>query len=183
MTNRLHKSATNRVIAGVCGGLGEYFDVDPTFVRLLFVVLAIFQGIGILAYIVLWIVMPRASSLDLPPRDVVRENLGAIREGAERLGDQFRTRPAGTPPPEGEAPLTPTETSDLGTTQTTPGYASPRSASNRQMLAGAILIILGALFLLDNLRLFWWLNWGRMWPIVLVAIGVYLLYDRSRTRA
>ncbi|MFP4111715.1 MAG: PspC domain-containing protein [Candidatus Woesearchaeota archaeon] len=53
----LKRSKQNRVIAGVCGGLGEYFDIDPTIIRLLFV-LAFFFGSGFLAYIIMWIVMP-----------------------------------------------------------------------------------------------------------------------------
>jgi phage shock protein C len=172
MSNRLHKSSTNRVIAGVCGGLGEYFGVDATFVRLLFVLLTIFQGIGLLAYIVLWIVMPRESSLDLAPRDVVRENFDNLRSEAEQWGDQFRGTP-GTPAPppmtaEGEIPT----------------YAvAPRTTANRQLLAGLTLLVLGVLFLLDNLHVFWWFNWGQMWPVLLIVIGLFLIYQRSRPRA
>ncbi len=58
---RLYRSRTNSMIAGVCGGLGDYFDVDPTWVRLLFI-LFFFLGVGILAlvYIILWIIVPKA---------------------------------------------------------------------------------------------------------------------------
>ncbi|MCC6177494.1 MAG: PspC domain-containing protein [Chloroflexi bacterium] len=56
--SRLYRSRSQKMIAGVCGGLGEYFDVDPVLVRLLFVVTALISGIGILAYIVFWIVVP-----------------------------------------------------------------------------------------------------------------------------
>ncbi len=49
------------MIAGVCGGLGEYLNVDPTLVRLIFVALVLFTGVapGILAYIIWWIVVPK----------------------------------------------------------------------------------------------------------------------------
>ena len=57
---RLHLSATDRKIAGVCGGLGEYFALDPVFFRVGFVVLAFICGAGILLYIVLWLLVPRA---------------------------------------------------------------------------------------------------------------------------
>ncbi|UCC44999.1 MAG: PspC domain-containing protein [Candidatus Zixiibacteriota bacterium] len=61
MEKRLYRSQTNKVIAGVCGGLGEYFEIDPVFVRIVLVllVLAPSHGIGILAYIVAWILMPK----------------------------------------------------------------------------------------------------------------------------
>ena len=54
---KLTKSS-NRKICGVCGGIAEYFDVDPTVIRLLWVVLCLFAGSGILAYIVAAIIMP-----------------------------------------------------------------------------------------------------------------------------
>jgi len=60
---RLVRSEHDRVIAGVCGGLARHLDVDPTLVRVLFVVAALLGGPGILAYIVLWIAMPRESAV------------------------------------------------------------------------------------------------------------------------
>lgn len=55
---KLYRSATDRSIAGVCGGLAEYFNVDTTLVRLAFVLFALAGGPGVLLYIILWVVMP-----------------------------------------------------------------------------------------------------------------------------
>lgn len=55
---RLFRSRKDRMLAGVCGGLGEYLKVDPTLIRLLFVLFTLMGGQGILAYIVLWIIVP-----------------------------------------------------------------------------------------------------------------------------
>ena len=55
---RLYRSKKNRVIAGVCGGLGEYFNIDPVFIRLLWVLLVFAMGTGILAYLIAWLVIP-----------------------------------------------------------------------------------------------------------------------------
>ncbi len=55
---KLTRSRHDKKIAGVCGGLGEYLGVDPTLVRLLWLIAVIFGGTGILAYIIAWIVMP-----------------------------------------------------------------------------------------------------------------------------
>ena len=55
---KLARSRTNRWIAGVCGGLGEYFGVDATVVRLIFIVASLAFGFGLIPYIVLWVVMP-----------------------------------------------------------------------------------------------------------------------------
>ena len=62
MPKRLHRSRTEKMIAGVCGGLAEYFDVDPTLVRLAWVFITLLAGVGILLYLVMWVIMP----LDLP---------------------------------------------------------------------------------------------------------------------
>lgn len=59
---KFYLSSTDRKIGGVCGGLAEYFNVDSTFVRLLFVLLAVFGGFTVLAYLVLWIIAPRKHS-------------------------------------------------------------------------------------------------------------------------
>ena len=58
MDKRLYRSRESRMIAGVCGGLGEYFDMDPTIVRLIVVAAALVAGGGILAYILAWIIVP-----------------------------------------------------------------------------------------------------------------------------
>ena len=55
---RLYRSKTNRVIGGVCGGMGEYFGIDPTIIRLIWVILALMGGTGIIAYIIAWIIIP-----------------------------------------------------------------------------------------------------------------------------
>ena len=59
---RLHLSRADRRIAGVCGGLGEWLEVDPVFFRVAFILLALAGGLGILIYVVFWLVVPRAPS-------------------------------------------------------------------------------------------------------------------------
>ena len=58
---RLMRSETDRMIAGVCGGLADYLNVDPVFVRLAFVVLLLASGIGLAIYTLLWIILPTPS--------------------------------------------------------------------------------------------------------------------------
>ena len=58
MEKKLYRSQTDRKIAGVCGGIAEYFDIDPTLVRLGWILFLFAGGSGILAYIIAWIVMP-----------------------------------------------------------------------------------------------------------------------------
>ena len=58
VSEKLHKSASNRMIAGVCGGIAEYLNADPTVVRLVTVLLMLGWGSGLLAYIVCALIMP-----------------------------------------------------------------------------------------------------------------------------
>ncbi len=55
---RLYRSKTNRVLGGVCGGIGEYFNVDPVLIRVLWVIGFFTAGIGFLAYLIAWIIIP-----------------------------------------------------------------------------------------------------------------------------
>ena len=58
MMKQLRKSNTNKKIAGVCGGIAEYLNLDPTLVRLIFVAISLLGGSGLLAYIIAAIIMP-----------------------------------------------------------------------------------------------------------------------------
>ena len=57
---KLYLSGTDKKIGGVCGGLGEYFDMDPTLVRVIFILIALLSfGLGVIAYILIWMIIPR----------------------------------------------------------------------------------------------------------------------------
>jgi phage shock protein C len=58
-SRKLYRSTSNRQLAGVCGGLAEYFNLDPTLIRVLFVILAVLGGSGVILYIALWIIVPK----------------------------------------------------------------------------------------------------------------------------
>lgn len=59
MATRIYRSQREKIIAGVCGGIAEHFDTDPLWIRLIAVLLLFMNGIGILLYIVAWILMPK----------------------------------------------------------------------------------------------------------------------------
>lgn len=69
VAKRLYLSRTDKVIGGVCGGLGEYFGIDPVFIRIVTVLLVFFHGIGLLGYLIAWVVMPKQ-----PASEVVVES-------------------------------------------------------------------------------------------------------------
>ena len=84
MAGRLRKSGRNRMVLGVAGGLAEYFRVDPVIIRALFILLTFANGIGVLVYLVLALIMPRPESIVGEPLAVVKDNLkSAPREASE----------------------------------------------------------------------------------------------------
>ena len=56
---KLYRSKSNRQLAGVCGGLAEYFNLDPTLIRVLFIILAVLGGSGVILYVAMWIIVPK----------------------------------------------------------------------------------------------------------------------------
>lgn len=79
-TNRLYRSTTDKVIGGVSGGLADYLNIDPVIVRIMFVLLAIFGGSGVLVYIILWIVIPEKK---YNFGTTVNENITVTAEGED----------------------------------------------------------------------------------------------------
>ncbi len=145
MSGRLERSRTNRVIGGVCGGLGEYLDIDATFIRVVMVILG-FGGVGILIYIGLLLLMPQPG------------------EAAPFV------RPAG----DATAPV------DPSTGAAVAARVDPLALDRRRNALGVLLVALGAIFLLGNLGLFRGLDWKYIWPLVIIALGVYLIAQRTR---
>lgn len=120
MEKRLYRSYTDKMLGGVCGGLGEYFDIDPVIIRVLFVVAVLFGGGGILAYIILWIVIPQK------PFTLPKQN---------------QQNSAGSDSETGQT--NPSDNSFCN-------FVIEKRRMNKNSLAGIILIFLGTLFLLDN---------------------------------
>ena len=83
VTRRLHRSARNRILLGVAGGLGEYFGLDPVLFRVAFVLTAPIGGLGVLAYLVLALILP-VETADCADdcRDALAETTGGLWLGA-----------------------------------------------------------------------------------------------------
>jgi phage shock protein C len=87
---RLTRSSSDKIVAGVCGGLAEYLEIDPVLVRLAFIVLFFASGIGFPIYIILWIVMPEGNSGAIADSEVIQKNLNefgeSVQSGVKKLG-------------------------------------------------------------------------------------------------
>jgi len=87
MQPRLTRSPTESMIAGVCGGLAEYFNIDPVIVRLIFVLVTLTSGLGLPVYIVLWMVMPKANAT--AGQQSFQESVQQFGQEASRFGQEF----------------------------------------------------------------------------------------------
>jgi phage shock protein C len=142
------------MIGGVCGGLAEYLEVDPTIVRLGFVLLGLYSGIGIAAYLILWIIMPYPDMGEASTADV-------IREGAEEIWDRAQ---------------------DVAESVSPAVRQSQGPTAN--VVIGIFLVGLGVVFLARTLNIHWlrWLNAGTLMPIILIIVGVLLLKGQRTNR-
>jgi phage shock protein C len=86
-TKRMRRSSTNKMIAGVCGGLGAYFNIDSTLIRLIFVLLLFAQGIGAILYLVLLIVLPSDEEMvkSEKAQSIQKQSLDAPRASGEQI--------------------------------------------------------------------------------------------------
>jgi phage shock protein C len=89
-TKRILRSRSERMIAGVCGGLAAYFNIDPLIVRLGFALLAMMNGVGIMLYLLLWLLLPNEDSVAADSRGQVRENVDEMRATAESAAQRVR---------------------------------------------------------------------------------------------
>jgi phage shock protein PspC (stress-responsive transcriptional regulator) len=136
------------MLAGVCGGLAEYFAIDPVIVRLIFVLAVIFGGSGILAYIILWIIIPQKPYIITP----------------------FNTNP-----PSGDSSSSTEEKKSENSNQDMNYVNVNKTQSNRSIYAGAFLILLGGIFLLDNFVPHF--HFGDFWPLILIGLGFAIILN------
>lgn len=88
---KLHKSSKNKMVCGVCGGLAEYFKLDPTIVRLIFVLVTLFKGAGLLLYVIAAIVMPFDYNSDDKEDDI--SNLKSANVDSEKMNTEDEDGP------------------------------------------------------------------------------------------
>lgn len=153
-SKKLYRSSRNRVLAGVCGGLGEYFEIDPVLIRIGFILLTLAHGLGILLYIILMIIIPKESGKEVKEEAKVDLEASAkeIKEIAQNLGEQAKA--AATELKEQKSWF-----------------------SEKRNIVGLVLIIIGFIALTNILfpMQMYWFRWNYLWPTVIIIIGVYLI--------
>lgn len=84
----MYRSESEKIIAGVCGGLAEFFNIDPVIPRIFFIILTVLDGIGVLIYLILWVVIPTKSKQQVVSSQAVKQNLQEITTKARSLIDE-----------------------------------------------------------------------------------------------
>src|SRR5919204_6603034 len=152
---RLTRSSRDRMWAGVAGGLAEYFDLDPSLVRLLWVLATIFSGgLAIPVYLVAWIILPRDDRPPLQGSQVIRDWSQELHTEAERLAAEARRA-----------------YSDV---RWSPGHTSPEP-HRRHRSSGVVLVVLGVLLLAANAGVLRFIDWNVLWPLIFIGLGLALL--------
>jgi phage shock protein PspC (stress-responsive transcriptional regulator) len=136
---RLYRSCKNRIIGGVCGGLGEYFEIDPVLIRLI-VALLFFTGVSIIFYILAWIIIPEEPTCsDRQQRnDPISSDVKKASDKTEKIKDINESR----------------------------------------LVVGAIIILIGILFLFQNILGF--KLWETLWPLILVFLGLFFIFKAQK---
>ena len=80
MSKKLYRSETDRMLGGVCGGLAEHFGIDSTLIRLIFVLIIVYGGSGLILYIILWIVIPTESAVNGVNKDKTKEEKKGLKK-------------------------------------------------------------------------------------------------------
>lgn len=150
MTEKLYRSGREKMIGGVCGGLAEYFRVDVTLVRLIALVAMFAGGVGFLAYLVAWVIIPQnpieqegfAGNYKRGVSDVVNDMVSDVEEAAR-------------------------------------GFSHPERHESRSKIAGIVLVVLGVLFLLERWFPLWF-SMSKMWPVILIMIGAAIIWRGER---
>jgi phage shock protein C len=163
MNKKLYRDEYHKVLGGVCSGLADYFDMDVTVIRLLFAFTVIVMGVGIIPYIVLWIVLPKKGYLynqfsnptvdyTVPPQQPAE---GQFTAGS----NPFANNPYGA----------------NSFNEVPPLKYPQKQKSNAGIIVGVVLIVIGAAVLIDEYDLIPDFDFGRLWPIVLVLVGASLI--------
>ena len=149
--NKLYRSRTDRIFFGVCGGLAKHFNIDSTLFRILFVLLTFANGAGLILYIALAMIVPNE-----PGPEVAIDRGEKIKEFADEVGEKARKMAAEVKIENG------------------------REGDLRNIL-GITIVIIGLVILLQRIapHFFSWLNWGLIWPMLIILFGAYLTFVKK----
>ncbi len=162
---KLYRSNTNRILFGVCGGLGEYFGIDPIIFRLIFIALTLGAGTGAIVYIVLALIIPKAPSgfEGNPVKADFNDLKDDIKDRAHDLASEFKE------------------------IREERGHHNHyhRGGGVFRLFLGLLLLIIGFAYLVQNFNLFpgLYINFSwilKLWPMLIILIGFSIISRGAR---
>ncbi|RYZ94728.1 MAG: PspC domain-containing protein [Sphingobacteriaceae bacterium] len=159
MEKKLYRDEQHKKVGGVCAGLADYFGIDVSIIRVIFLVTLVVHGTGAVIYVILWAVLPVKPVFFKDPFTDYR-----------------------VPPQQPYGDATPPNFTMPNSGQTgNPFEGVPQKKStNAGVAGGMILIVLGAVFLLNNFNLIPHISFHMLWPIILVVIGIVFIFSGSK---
>ena len=145
MNKKLYRSVTDKIIGGVCGGIAEYFSLDPVIIRLAFVLAVIFGGGGILTYIILWIIIPQKPYIITPFNQENKTDANLVDdEGEKKISNDLQSN-----------------------------MLYKNLNNNKTVFAGVLLVVLGMIILISNfVPGFYFRDY---WPVILIILGLAII--------
>lgn len=151
MNQKLYRSRTDKMVGGVCGGLGRYLRIDPLIVRLCFVLLTVFGGFGAPVYLVMWIIIPYESEEQPGSAEAARPGADELAQRARMMADDVRQ-----------------------------AVRMPNPQAAIIVGAALIFFGLLALLRNLDLPWLFWLRFDVLWPALLILGGAVLIWRRFR---
>jgi len=146
---KLTRSSSDRIILGVCGGLADYFEVDPVIVRVIFVLLALGSGFGVLLYLILAIAVPSdTGEMVIRNKEHLKEVAHDLKEKASSVASELKN-----------------------------DSRNHERVKNIRNLGGLILIVIGLVALLNQFFNMHWIEQAIL-PVGIVLLGIYLIFRK-----
>jgi len=152
---KLYRSRKEHVIAGVAGGMGDYFGIDPVVVRVVFLLLALASmGFAFVFYLVLIFAIPKEPGEDVPvdKKAKIQEVAKGVREGVQAVASNIKEK-----------------TKD-----------SKRPLSDKRNVVGILFIIIGVIAILNQVFPGYRFEWHLFWPGIVILLGLYVIFSGGR---
>ncbi len=178
---KLYRSKTDRIIAGVAGGLAEYFGVDPVLIRIIFVALALVHGLGILIYIVFVLIVPNEQGGDMVEK--IASLSSGLKKSEEKLAGKIKewaqkTEAEKAAKASAAAKKDPEKHAEVAAESEGKGE-SESWFQDKKRIIGLAIVIVGAISLINSLFHISWFRWDIFWPISLIIVGLYLTVRKT----
>jgi phage shock protein C len=156
---KLYRSQKEKMIAGVCSGIADYFDIDPTLVRLIFIVFTFIKGAGVLIYIIMAIIVPvePEEKVEVDRKEKAKEFADDIAAGAKSLAEDLSE-----------------------SAKTFAGEMKEKGwLEEKRNIFGLILILISLIVLSEQLFPLIFFNTTVFWAILLFFLGLYIILRRK----